>query len=168
MFLQRESDFYHEPSQHELNLYELIVSGDIESIEENKKLHGHKADDGKGILSKDKLRNQIYHMIINTALVTRVCTNAGLPHETAYTLSDMYIRQADIAQSVKEIMELNDRMVVDFALHMKKLCYLDSLSSTIKTTINYINDHFIKKKYNDKYIKNHNLNSIYRTTLCVQ
>lgn len=165
MFLQRESDFYHEPSQHEQNLYDLIISGDIEAIEENKRLHGHKAVDGKGILSKDKLRNQIYHMIINTALVTRVCTNAGLPHETAYTLSDMYIRQADLAQSVEDIMELNDRMVIDFAVHMKNLRYIDSLSLPIRITINFIIDHLHTKISTDELAKHVSLSRSYLSVL---
>src|SRR5690625_352067 len=165
MFLQRESDFYHEPSHHEQNLYELIVSGDIEAIEENKKLHGHKAIDGKGIISKNKIHNQIYHMIMNTALVNRVCTKAGLPQETAYTLSDMYIRRADLAQSVREIMELNARMVIDFALHMKKLCYLDSLSPPIRITINFIIDHLHKKITTDELAKHVNLSRSYLSVL---
>lgn len=165
MFLQRESDFYHEPTKHEQNLYELIINGDVEGILENKRRYGHKGNEGKGILSKDALRNQIYHTVIHTALVTRVCTNAGLPHETAYTLSDMYIRQADVAQSVKEVMELNDRMVVDFASHMKKLCYLDSLSDVVRATINYIIDHLHKKITTDELAKHVNLNRSYLSVL---
>ncbi|GIP52967.1 hypothetical protein J42TS3_20020 [Paenibacillus vini] len=165
VFLQRESDFYHEPTQHEHNLYELIINGDVEGILENKRLYGHKGNDGKGILSKDALRNQIYHTVIHTALVTRVCTNAGLPHETAFTLSDMYIRQADVAQSVKDVVELNDRMVLDFASHMKKLCYLDSLSPVIRTTINFIIDHLHKKITTDELAKHVNLNRSYLSVL---
>lgn len=165
MFLQRESDFYHEPTQHEQNLYELIINGDTEGILENKRLYGHKPFDGKGILSKDPLRNQIYHMVIHTALVTRVCTNAGLPHETAYTLSDMYIHQADVAQSVKDVLELNDRMVIDFASQMKKLCYLDALSPVVRETINFIIDHLHKKITTDELAKHVKLNRSYLSVL---
>lgn len=165
LFIQRESDFYHESPTHEQSVYDAIKNGDIEWIKENKRIHGHKATDGKGLLSKDPLRNQTYHMVINTALVTRICVNAGLPHETAYTLSDMYIRQADLAQSVKEVMELNDRMVIDFATQMKNLCYPDTLSPAVKATINYIIDHLDKKITTEELADHVNLSRSYLSVL---
>lgn len=165
LYLQRESDFYHEPIRNEQFIYDAIKNGDVELIKENQRKYAGCSIEGKGNLSKDPLRNQIYHMIINTAIVTRICNIAGLPHETAYTLSDMYIRQADIAQNVKEVMELNDKMVLDFALQMKKLCYSDSLSPAISTTINYIIDHLGKKITTDELAKQVNLNRSYLSVL---
>ncbi len=165
LYLQRESDFYHEPIKNEQFIYDAIKNGNIELIKENQLKYGNNPDNGKGMLSKDPLKNQIYHMIINTALVTRVCTGAGLPHETAFTLSDMYIRRADTAQSVREVMDLNDKMVLDFAAQMKKLCYSNALSPAVNKSINYILDHLNKKITTDELARQANLNRSYLSVL---
>lgn len=139
LYEQRENLFFHQPDSHEEAFYHLVISGNTEQILENKRKYSSSMN-GKGNLSSDPLKNEIYHMIINTALITRACQSAGLPHELAYTLSDLYIRQADACRAVKEVMELNDRMVMDFAGRMKALQYSSHLSAAVMEAVNYIYD----------------------------
>ncbi len=165
LYVQRENEFLHEPYKNELFIYHAVKRGDTELILENQRKYSKNAEVGKGNLSKDPLRNQIYHMIINTALITRICAEAGLPHETAYTLSDMYIRKADKCKSVKDVMALNDKMVLDFTKQMKQFLKKDIFSVAVKKTLNYICDNLHRKITVEELAQNVNLNRSYLSVL---
>lgn len=145
MYEQRENLFFHQPYSYETEFYELVVTGNVEQIEEKKRLYSAEPNQGKGNLSEDPLKNQIYHLVANTALLTRVCIAHGLPNELAYTLSDTYIKNTDDCSTVKEVMELNDKMVLDFAKHMRVLKNARNVSGAIHKAINYIYDHLHTK-----------------------
>ncbi len=147
LYVQREMEFMHSPYKHELDFYEHIKNGRADKIMENKALYANvpEADDGKGKLSDSPLRNQLYHMIVNTAIITRICINEGLSAETAYTLSDMYIRDADKCKTINQIKELNDKMVMDFTEQMRLMKNGKSYSHTIKSVVNYICDNLNMK-----------------------
>lgn len=153
LFAQRENYFTHEPKEHENFIYQAVKNGDISAIEENaRKYKNHENSSGKGRLSDSRIKNTLYHMIINTAMITRVCTSAGLSHEIAYSISDMYIRRADKCTSEEDIMRLNDEMTIEFATQMKKYKTPD-LSSPVKRAINYICDNLHTKITSDKLAK---------------
>lgn len=165
LYVQRENEFFHEPYKNELFIYDAVKRGDTELILENQRKYSKSAESGKGNLSNDPLRNQIYHMIINTALITRICADAGLPHETAYTLSDMYIRRADKCKSVKDVMILNDKMVLDFTNQMKQFLKKDILSVSVRKTLDYICDNLHRKITVGELARNVNLNRSYLSVL---
>lgn len=137
MYIQREDLFYHRPYAKEHDFYDLIASGNTEQILENKRKYPS-SDTGKGRLSDDPLRNEIYHMVVNTALAARRCMDAGMPNEIAYTLSDIYINRADSCRTVQEVQKLNDEMVMDYAKRMKQNQNASFLSSAILRSVNYI------------------------------
>lgn len=137
MYIQREEMFYHSPYSSEQDFYDLIASGNTEQITENKKKYPS-SDTGKGRLSDDPLRNEIYHMVVNTALSARRCMDAGMPDEIAYTLSDIYINRADKCSRVQEVQKLNDEMVMDYASRMKESRSASHLSFAIQRAVNYI------------------------------
>lgn len=137
MYIQREDLFYHRPYANEHDFYDLVASGNTEQIIENKKKYPY-SDTGKGRLSGDPLRNEIYHMVVNTALTARRCMDAGMPNEIAYTLSDIYINRADQCRTVQEVQKLNDDMVMDYANRMKESKSSPRLSSAILRSVNYI------------------------------
>lgn len=145
MYEQRETMFFHQPNSNEESFYDLVVQGNVAQIEENKRKYKVKPNEGKGNLSDDPLKNEIYHMIINTALITRACISHGLPHELAYTMSDMYIRRTNHCNTVRQVMDLNDLMVMDFSTQMNKLHNTRNLSATIYKSINYIYDNLHTK-----------------------
>ena len=141
MFLQREDFFLHQPLRHEKDFYSLVASGDVDSIIDNKKKYPHTSDVGKGGLSSDPLTNEKYHMIINTALTSRACIEAGMPQEVSYTLSDMYIQRADCCTDIDSVRRLNDDMVMDYAVRMNTLYRLSDISRPIRKAVDYIFNH---------------------------
>ena len=146
LFLQKEEQFYHQPYKNEINFYTAIRHGNIEFIEESKRKYDSQKKspedaDGKGTLSSDPVRNERYHLIVNAAIITRNCIEGGLPQEDAYTLSDLYIRLADETETVAELQEVNDAMVREFTLKMRKLHTNQIISRHISQCINYIYDH---------------------------
>lgn len=140
LYLQRENEFIHQPYTNELSFYDAVKRGDIKHIMENRKKYIGKKAEGKGTLSKNTVRNELYHFIVNTALITRNCIEGGLSQEIAYTLSDLYIQRADELRSVTAIQTLNDEMVLEFTQQMARLRTQTIISPHISKCIQYIYD----------------------------
>ena len=133
LYVQQAQDFFHEPVENENTVFALVASGEVEKILENKLRYDADPDSGKGQLSDDPLRNQIYHLVICAALVARACLAAGMSEESAYTLSDLYIQRADKCTTVKQVMELNDDMMMDYAGRMRSLRRTKRLSVPVRS-----------------------------------
>lgn len=145
LYVQQAQEFFHEPIENENTVFALIASGDVDKILENKLKYSADPDNGKGQLSDDPLRNQIYHFVVCAAVVARTCLAAGMSEETAYTLSDVYIRRADKCTSVKQVMELNDEMVMDYAVRMRRLRRAKRLSVPVRKAIKMISENTGKR-----------------------
>ena len=96
---------------------------------------------GLGILSDDHLQNLKYHLTITTALVARFCISGGLSQSEAYSLSDYYIRLADVARSPEEITEIHNEMCLHYAKQMQNLQRSTVTSKAVRTAVNYIYEH---------------------------
>jgi len=149
LYLQREKNFQHQPYSNELSFYTAVKNGDLAFIQKMKDEYGNKTcerqtgdyeSDGKGILSKDPIRNEQYHLVVNTALITRNCIEGGLTQEVAYTLSDMFIRRADELKDLNALRELNDEMVLEFTKKMMEIRTQKVISIHISKCIQYIYD----------------------------
>ncbi len=116
LFQQREQGDNHSPYEQEFNYYEQVKEGNVKQLSEMITALGGK---GTGKLSKDPVRNIRYHFIVSVALITRYCVEGGLEMEIAYTMSDYYINNVDMCNTVAEINALNREMVMDFANTMK-------------------------------------------------
>lgn len=114
--LMSTQDFSHKPINTEKSLYGLVSTGNIEALIKRKPSLQKK---GLGVLSTTPLRNILFHFIINTANCARSCIDAGMDIETAYTLSDLYIRKADIANTIEEIEKINYYMMFDYTSRMR-------------------------------------------------
>lgn len=145
LYVQQAQEFFHEPIENENTVFALIASGDVDKILENRLKYSAEPDSGKGQLSDDPLRNQIYHFVVCAAVVARTCLDAGMSEETAYTLSDVYIRRADKCTSVKQVMELNDEMVMDYAVRMRRLRRAKRLSVPVRKAIKMISENTGKR-----------------------
>ena len=110
-FLQREADIPHHTYDEELLQYEYLKNGDLRAVEESKKFF---RSETMGKLSTDMVRNKKYLFVATTTLATRFAIEGGLEAQTAYNLSDYYIRQMDLRQDVPEINELHTEMITDF------------------------------------------------------
>ena len=117
-FLQHEKGLFHSPYEKELEFYAAVSSGDIERVKE---LYTPLAVDGYGKLSADPLRNLKYHLIITIALMARYCIQAGMPMETAYTISDIYINRLDISRTESQLTEIHREAYLEYAKRMQKV-----------------------------------------------
>lgn len=72
-------------------------------------------------LSDDAVRNVKYLFIACVTLATRFAIEGGLESETAYNISDLYIKRMDERGSVDEVMELHREMFTYFTRRMAEL-----------------------------------------------
>ena len=103
-FYNRENTRNHLPYDREIAFYQSIKNGDMEEM---KRLFQPLGAAGYGRLSGNSLRNHKYHLVITVAFITRYCIEGGLEMETAYNLSDLYIRKIDTCASIEELDELH-------------------------------------------------------------
>ncbi len=137
-----ETGFVHTTYQEESRRFHYLINGDKRAIKESQRICNANL---QGKLSDDPVRNQQYLFIINTGLATRYLIEAGIPQETIYSTSDVYIRRADKATSIEEIMLLDKELwtvMVEMVREFKK----ESLySKPILQCLNYIDSHFNEK-----------------------
>lgn len=165
LFVQRENLFVHQPYTNELSFYTAVQEGDLEYIAQKKKEFSNVEAEGKGTLSKNPVRNERYHFIVNTALVTRACINSGLSQEVAYTLSDLFIQRADMIEDVSSLRRLNDDMVWEFATQMNLLRTEKIISPHISKCIHYIYNNLHTRLTVKELSQNVGLNASYLSTL---
>ena len=141
LFIQREEEFVRADHNAEFGQYNKIKNGDVDGVRarfEIARQNFLNGRDGRGKLSSDPLRNVIYHLVASVAVISRLCIDGGMDMNTAYTLSDIYINQADEAETVDEVMDLIARMQIDYATRMKEIKKTDVISIHISKTIDYI------------------------------
>lgn len=140
LYVQKNTGFTRTPFSSEFAKYMDIRSGDVEQVRRNLVEIKKNFDAGKGKLSDDPVRNMRYHFVVGVALVSRVCVQGGLDHNTAYTLSDIYIQRADKTESVSAILDLLEEMQLDFAVRMKALKKENVVSLHVRRCIDCIYD----------------------------
>lgn len=175
LYIQRENQFLHQPYTNELSFYTAVRQGDLNYIREIKEKYSQpnteerntskKESNGKGVLSKNPVKNELYHFIVNTAIITRNCIEGGMSQEIAYTLSDLYIRKADLLKDVNSLQELNDEMVWTFASKMHQLRTKQVVSKHISKCINYIYNNLHTPLTLTQLSQNVGINSSYLSTL---
>lgn len=147
LFLQREYKVSHLEYDREMDFYEAVKNGDAAKL---KKIMLPLGSKRLGKLSNNPLRNLKYHLVVTIAMITRFCIEGGLPSETAYTLSDIYIQKADVCADEDEIYLLHKTIVFDFAQRMKDLHRMPGLSRPVVKAIDYVYDHLQEKIALDK------------------
>lgn len=96
---------------------------------------------GFGVLSTDTLRNLKYHLVVTVAFITRFCVEGGMERETAYNLSDLYIRIADNAKTPEEINEIHAECITDFTERMARLKKGSSYCYQVIKCMEYVYEH---------------------------
>ncbi len=142
-FIRRENELSHLSVESEMNFYEYVKRGDLENA---KRAATPIGTEGYGKLSDDPLRNFKYHLVITIAFITRFCVEGGMERETAYNLSDLYIRSADTADSLEELNQLHEKVIEDFTRRMSRIRKDNSCSLQVTKAMEYIythlNEHF--------------------------
>lgn len=144
LYVQKTHGFIRTPFNSEFEKYMIIRSGDVDTVKRNFEIIKKDFLKGKGILSEDPVRNVMYHFVTSVALTSRICVEGGMSHDTAYTLSDIYIQKADKCTSDTEIIDMLGEMQVDFAERMKELKKEDVISLHVRKSIDYIYENLHK------------------------
>lgn len=141
MFLNRETSETHERYEEELERFSAIHQGDgqkaqaiVETFRNNTYSH----------LSADPVRNKRYLFVVNATLATRFSIEGGVPMETAYNISDLYIQRMDRCRTVEEIISLLDDMLHTFIEQVnlsKNTAKEKQPSPAVLQAIEYINNH---------------------------
>lgn len=136
-FINREYNISHLDYNKENAFFAAIREGDTAEV---RRLFQPLATDGMGTLSPDPVRNLKYHLIITVAFITRACVEGGMEMETAYNLSDIYIREIDKCITEKEISLLHREAVNDFAQRMELLHRTNRYPKAVTAALDYIYD----------------------------
>lgn len=134
-FDNREHLISHLPYDRETAFYRAIQLG---SREEALRLSTALDQEGFGRLSEDPLQSLRYHLVITVAFITRYCMAGGLDAETAFNLSDLYIRRIDRCRSTEEIRRLHRELIGDYADRMHALPSRPGYSRPIQRCTEYI------------------------------
>ncbi len=141
LYTQKENNFVRTNIAHEFSRYDDIKNGNVDKVVSGFDEIRKNYYEGKGVLSDNPLRNTIYHLVVAAGIVARICVEAGMAHDEAYTLSDIYIRRADKASTPEEVIELVGQMQTDFATRMRNSKKDNLISVHVRRTIDYIYDH---------------------------
>ena len=145
LYLQRQEEFVRADYRAEFRQYNRIKNGEVEAVRDRFKIARKKFEEGRGNLSDDPVRNMVYHLVTAVAVISRMCIDSGLEMDTAYTLGDIYIKRADEAKSVEEVLDITAEMQIDYATRMRELKKVNAVSIHIGRSIDYIYDNLQKQ-----------------------
>lgn len=134
LFVNIEDYRIHTPYSHEIAVLNCVKDGNVAKLESTYKTLPQTK---YGNMSNNPLRQLFYGCIANTTLITRYAIEGGLDEETAFTLSDVYIKQMENCRTLFELNILNEKMAVDFtervaeAKASKKPDYIKPISNCI-------------------------------------
>lgn len=137
-----ESSFMHTSYREELERFFYLAQGDEKAVELSDYILNA---DLQGKLSEDPLRNMKYLFVVNTGLATRFAIESGAPQEVVYSSSDVYIRKADVAKSIEEILKLNHDFWVYLVGLVRDSRKTQQYSKPIAQCIDYITSYFNNK-----------------------
>lgn len=127
----------HTPYSHEVAVLTCVRDGDLINLES---IYKTLPQTKYGNMSSNPLKQLFYGCIANTTLVTRYAIEGGLEEETAFTLSDVYIKQMEQCRNLYELTIINEKMAVDFTKRVAeiKTAKIPHYSRAISKTIDYI------------------------------
>ncbi len=143
-FYNREYSLNHIPYDKEMAFYQSIRNGDMEEMH---RLFTPLCIEGFGKLSENSLRNLKYHLIITVAFITRYCIEGGLEMESAYNLSDIYIRKIDTCNSEEGVHQIHKELCEAYVRRMQKTRPVNRYSKPVQLAIDYIYDNLHNKIY---------------------
>lgn len=112
-----ENELIHTSYAQEKAILECVAHGNVQALESTYYSLPTTVY-GKMTSSSSKLKQLFYASISNTTLITRSAIEGGLNEETAFSLSDVYIRKMERCTDVDTLMKLNEQMAVEFTLRV--------------------------------------------------
>lgn len=159
-----EAEEHRIPSEEYL-FYRAVYTGDVDAVQKNCDENRFIDSNGVGMLSRNPLINLKYHLVITTALITRLCAEHGMEREQAFRLSDHYIQKLDDLHSVEEVHRLHDELVMDFTRKMQRLKRRDDNSRRVHECKEYIYSHLHERITLDSLAEEFGLSPSYLSRL---
>lgn len=94
-----------------------------------------------GILSSDQLRQLKNVFIVSATLASRAAIRGGLAEETAFSLSDSYIRKCELMRAPDQIINLQYRMIFDYTERVERVRVGRHPSALATQVANYVQRH---------------------------
>lgn len=137
-FINRENNKRHHYYDEDMKQYVLMAEGDPSAVEESARMMTSNLN---GHLSDDPVRNIKYLFIANITIATRFSIEGGLDSETAYNISDLYIRKMDLCGTVEEVLDMHREMFAYFTSRMANLKKESVFSRPVVQCLDYIDMH---------------------------
>ena len=162
LFENAERGYIHPTHQEDMLRYKYLKQGDMRAVDE---AYRTLDENMQGKLSPDPVRNMKYLFVVTTALASRFVVEAGVPLETAYAISDLYIQRADSLDSVREIRNLVRELYATYVAEVNKSKKENLYSGPVMKCLNYMDSHFNEKITVGQLAEYVGLNPRYLSTL---
>ena len=156
LFVQKETGFARPAFHDEMGRYNYVVEGNVGEL---KKLFERPRSEFNNV------RNVIYHLVVGVAVIARMCVDAGMDLNVAYTLSDIYIKRGDKCRTVDEVLDIMEEFQLDFARRMKEIRKGSAVSLHVKRCTDYIYEHLHENVTLEQLAKREKLNPSYLSKL---
>jgi len=135
IYINKENGSFNNSYNIEKQLIGLIESGNVDGLKSftlnSTALH-------EGTLAQNSLRQAKNTTIVIITLATRAAIRGGLPTETAFQLSDLYIQKSEHLTTIESIYQLNYQAVYDFTHRVSNSQIPNTSDDMLQTAIQYI------------------------------
>ena len=94
-----------------------------------------------GTLAGDQLRHMQNLFIVTATLVSRAAIRGGMHEDDAFSLSDAYIRRAELLTDHDSLLNLQYHMLLEFTEQVEKLHRSDNVTKLSLDVANYVRHH---------------------------
>ena len=115
-----------------------VVGGETDTVKAELKNGTLALLSNERVLSKNSLKNAVYHFVIAASAISSACIDTGFGQTEAYTLSDLYVMKVDECRTVDGVCRLYEDMCLDFAERMQEIRKETVISLHIRKCIDYI------------------------------
>lgn len=134
----------HTPYRYEQAVLQAVREGNTAKLKQRLRLP---VSGSVGQMSSNVMQQEKYTFVVFTSLVTRASIQGGLPAETAFNLSDIFIQDMEKVQHLEEFSSLTYHMVLRFTQKVQEAKGLAQLSHTIRQCLEYIDEHLHQEIY---------------------
>ena len=142
LFENAERGYIHPTHQEDMLRYHYLKQGDMRAADEAYRTLDNQM---QGKLSDDPLRNMKYLFVVTTALASRFVVEAGVPLETSYAISDLYIQRADSLETTQEVRNLVRDLYKTYVEAVNNAKKENIYSRPVMKCLNYMESHFNEK-----------------------
>ncbi len=143
-FWERENKKSHTSYETEILLFSCIMHGDTERLGSCFEML---MQDGivTGKLSENSMRQMKYWAVSCITIGTRYAIQGGLPEMEAFNLSDRYIRDIDMIENEKEILDYLVKVSFDLTKKIKSIKTQHNYPSPIRKCVSFIDKNLHSK-----------------------